>query len=129
MKLLNSIFDYLLQAWAYFFGTMMNFKTAYPTLSLFVFLGLLVALVYLLIQSFQSPKPKYKTFDIQARVEDPKWYTIGIQYVIERGLLLPFFAALEFLVATIINVVFGLYIFGMKVYFYFQLKRIRSSKN
>lgn len=108
---------------------MVNFETTYPVLAFFTLLGLLTAITYLTIKSFTSTKPKHEIFNIQERIEHPSWYSQCIILTVEKGILLPVFMVLEFLVKTILNTIFALWITGIKVYFYFVCKNAHRAVN
>lgn len=101
--------------WDYYMATMMNFKAAYPTLAIFTLLGILMALIYLTKNSFgKKKKPTRAIFDINGRVKNPSWYSSSISFVVTSIITIP------------VYLVTMLFIGIVKLYFYWDIKRIEN---
>ena len=109
-----TLFNFLIQGWEYFFGTMMNFQTAYPTLAFFTFLTILIAVTYMLILNIKYQKPMREIFDIKSKQENPSKVILVLEFVIVHTLLFPVYV-LSYLATG-----------AIKTYFYFAIKRIES---
>lgn len=128
MELFKTTLDLLTQGLNEYFEVMINFEAAYPVLAFFTLLGLLIAITYLTVKSFPLTKPK-EIFNIKERIEHPSWYSKCIILTVEKGILLPVFIVLEFLVKTTLNTIFSLWNTGIKVYFYFVCKNAHRAVN